>query len=62
MNASPSASCTHVAEGEKLYHVDPNDGVTRELWPPNPRAQLLALAPGEARLFQVGGQGQGKNF
>lgn len=49
-------------EAEKLYHVDPKDGVTRELWPPNAKAQLVALAPGEARLFQLGGEGQGKNF
>ncbi len=47
---------------EKLYWVDPKDGVTRELWPVNPRAQLVALAPGEGRLFQLGGEGQGKNF
>jgi hypothetical protein len=47
---------------EKLFYVDPRDGVVRELWPPNPRAQLVVLAPGEARLFQVGGEGQGKNF
>lgn len=49
-------------EEEKLYYVDPRDAVVRELWPPNPRAQLVVLSPGEARLFQVGGQGQGKNF
>ncbi|MFH1567966.1 MAG: hypothetical protein ABIL09_08180, partial [Gemmatimonadota bacterium] len=49
-------------EDEKLYAVDPRDGVVRELWPPNPRAQLVALAPGEGRLFQLGGEGQGKNF
>lgn len=47
---------------EKLYCVDPKDGVTRELWPPNARAQLVVLAPGEGRLFQIGGEGQGKNF
>ncbi|MFA6108895.1 MAG: hypothetical protein WDA75_09000 [Candidatus Latescibacterota bacterium] len=47
---------------EKLYYVDPRDGVVRLLWPPNPRAQLVVLAPGEARLFQVGGEGQGQNF
>lgn len=51
-----------VGGDDKLYHVDPKDAVIRELWPPNPRAQLLALAPGEARLFQIGGEGQGKNF
>lgn len=49
-------------EAEKLYCVDPKDGVTRELWPPNAKAQLVALAPGEARLFQLGGEGQGKNY
>jgi hypothetical protein len=49
-------------EDEKLYHIDPRDDVVRELWPPNPKSQLIALAPGEARLFQVGGEGQGKNF
>ena len=47
---------------EKLYCVDPKDGVIRELWPVNVRAQLVALAPGEGRLFQIGGEGQGKNF
>ena len=47
---------------EKLYHVDPRDGVIRELWPVNPAAQLVSLAPGEGRLFQIGGEGQGKNF
>jgi hypothetical protein len=49
-------------QDEKLYCVDPRDGVVRELWPPNAKAQLVVLAPGEARLFQVGGEGQGKNF
>ena len=47
---------------EKLFCVDPKDGVTRELWPVNPRAQLVALSPGGLRLFQIGGEGQGKNF
>ena len=47
---------------EKLFCVDPKDGVIRELWPVNPRAQLVALSPGEGRLFQIGGEGQGKNF
>jgi hypothetical protein len=47
---------------EQLYYVDPRDGVVRVLWPPSPKAQLVVLAPGEARLFQVGGQGQGQNF
>ncbi|MFC1452005.1 hypothetical protein ACFLSJ_01520 [Verrucomicrobiota bacterium] len=49
-------------EDEKLYCFDPRDGKARELWPVNPRAQLVALAPGEGRLFQLGGQGEGKNF
>jgi hypothetical protein len=47
---------------EKLYHVDPRDRIIRELWPPNAKAQLVALAPGEGRLFQIGGEGMGKNF
>jgi hypothetical protein len=47
---------------EKLYYVDPRDRVVRELWPPNPKSQLVCLAPGEARLFQIGGEGAGKNF
>lgn len=49
-------------EQEKVYSVDARDGVVRELWPPNPQAQLVGLAPGEAKLFQIGGEGQGKNF
>ncbi|MFC1526243.1 hypothetical protein ACFL6X_05460 [Candidatus Latescibacterota bacterium] len=49
-------------EDERLHHVDPRDGVIRELWPPNPGAQLVGLAPGEGRLFQIGGEGEGKNF
>ena len=47
---------------EKLYHVDPRDRIIRELWPPNAKAQLVALAPGEGRLFQIGGEGMGRNF
>jgi hypothetical protein len=47
---------------EKLYFVDPRDRTIRELWPANPKAQLVTLAPGEGWLFQVGGQGEGKNF
>lgn len=47
---------------EKLYYVDPRDATVRELWPVNPRSQLVCLAPGEARLFQVGGEGGPKNF
>jgi hypothetical protein len=47
---------------EKLYYVDPRDRAVRELWPSNPRSQMVVLAPGEARLFQIGGEGQGKNF
>lgn len=49
-------------EDEKLYCVDSRDGAVRELWPPNPRAQMVALSPGEGRLFQIGGKGEGKNF
>jgi len=47
---------------EKLYMIDPKDRTIRELWPPNARNQLVTLAPGEGRLFQVGGPGEGKNF
>lgn len=47
---------------ERVYCVDPCDGTARELWPVNPAAQLVALAPGEGRLFQLGGEGQGQNF
>jgi len=49
-------------ENEKLYCVDPRDATVRELWPTNPRAQMVALSPGEGRLFQIGGKGEGKNF
>lgn len=50
------------AEKEKLYVVDPKDGTRRELWPVDPSNQLVSLSPGEGRLFQVGGSGEGKNF
>jgi len=49
-------------EEEKLYAVDPVDATIRELWPVNPLNQLVSLAPGEGRLLQIGGTGEGKNF
>ena len=47
---------------EKLYCFDYGDAVFRELWPPDPHNQMVALAPGEGKLFKVGGEGQGQNF
>ncbi|MCL5996233.1 MAG: hypothetical protein M1546_09265, partial [Chloroflexi bacterium] len=47
---------------EKLYVFDYTDGVFRELWPPDPHNQMVLLAPGEGRLFKVGGAGMGQNF
>lgn len=42
-------------ESEKLYIVSPKSGGAHELWPVNPSNQKVLLAPGEGRLFQVGG-------
>ncbi len=47
---------------DKLYFFDYGDAVFRELWPPDAHNQMVALAPGEGRLFKVGGEGQGQNF
>ncbi|MCL4505234.1 MAG: hypothetical protein M1434_11925 [Chloroflexi bacterium] len=47
---------------EKLYVFDCSDGLFRELWPPDPHNQMVSLAPGEGRLFRVGGEGLGQNF
>ncbi|MBI2191631.1 MAG: hypothetical protein HYU36_06585 [Planctomycetes bacterium] len=66
VNANPCAWARITIEvnvkEEKLYGVDPRDRTVREIWPPNPKAQLIALSPGEGKLFQIGGQGQAKNF
>ena len=40
-------------EGESLYCVDPRDGQPKKLWPVNPADQMVVLAPGEGRLFQI---------
>jgi hypothetical protein len=47
---------------ENLYVFDYGDALFRELWPPDPRNQIVLLAPGEGRLFKVGGEGLGQNF
>ena len=47
---------------ERLYAYDSEAREFRELWPANPRSQLVTLAPGEGRLFRVGGAGAGVNF
>jgi hypothetical protein len=47
---------------DRLYVLDLGSGEFRELWPANPRSQIVTLAPGEGRLFRVGGSGRGVNF
>lgn len=52
---------------QRLYAFDPlatdaPQGAFRELWPTNPRNQLVTLAPGEGRLFKIDRQGLGVNF
>jgi hypothetical protein len=47
---------------ERLRVFDLHSGDFRELWPPDPHNQLVALAPGEGRLFRVGSEGLGVNF
>jgi hypothetical protein len=47
---------------EKLYVFDFGDGKFKELWPPNPHNQMVTLAPGEGRLFKIGGEGLGQNY
>jgi hypothetical protein len=66
VNGNP-CSWSHITlkanvDNEKLYVVDPKDAVVRELWPVNPRNQVVSLAPGEGRLFQIGGHGEGQNY
>ena len=57
---SPEAGAPEA--GDKLYVYDLNTRAFRELWPPDPRNQLVTFAPGEGRLFKVGGAGLGVNF
>ena len=47
---------------DKLYVFDCADSVFRELWPADLHNQMVTLAPGEGRLFKVGGEGQGQNY
>jgi len=47
---------------DRLYVLDLASGDFRELWPANPRSQLVTLSPGEGRLFRVGGSGKGVSF
>jgi hypothetical protein len=46
----------------KLRVFDLAAGEFRELWPPDPRNQMVTLAPGEGRLFKAGGGGLAVNF
>jgi hypothetical protein len=47
---------------QRLYVFDHHDGAFRELWPADPRDQLVTLAPGEGRLFRVSSEGLRVNF
>jgi len=49
-------------EGQNLLVVDPATRTVHALWPANPQNQKVLLAPGEGRLFQVGGAGEKSNF
>lgn len=68
---APSASAVPIAAEdaartpamrEKLYCFDVKARDFRELWPADPQNQLVTLAPGEGRLFRIGGAGAGVNF
>ena len=50
------------AKREKLFFFDVKAREFRELWPADPQNQLVTLAPGEGRLFRIGGAGAGVNF
>ncbi len=67
----PSQSTTPIADAEhaltpalneKLFWFDPRARQFLELWPADPQNQLVTLAPGEGRLFKIGGAGGGANF
>jgi hypothetical protein len=47
---------------DRLYVFDLVAGEFRELWPADPKSQLVTFAPGEGRLFRVGGGGKGVSF
>jgi hypothetical protein len=47
---------------ERLFFFDVKLRQFRELWPADPQNQLVTLAPGEGRLFRIGGAGAGVNF
>lgn len=49
---------------QRLFVFNPtaNEPGFRELWPADPRDQLITLAPGEGRLFKVDSEGLGVNF
>jgi hypothetical protein len=49
-------------DNESLYLFDYADETFRELWPPDPHNQMITLAPGEGRLFKVGGEGRAQNY
>lgn len=46
----------NVKDGDFLYYDLETEKMQR-LWPYNPKSQLVGLAPGEAKLFQLGGTG-----
>ena len=50
------------AQDRKLLVFDLHERVFRELWPADPRNQLVTLAPGEGRLFKIDRDGLGVNF
>ncbi len=47
---------------DRLYAFETDAGEFRELWPADPRSQLVTFAPGEGRLFRVAGSGKGVSF
>ena len=49
-------------QGQNLLLADPATRTVHALWPANPQNQNVLLAPGEGRLFQVGGEGGMSNF
>ena len=47
---------------QRLFVFDLIANAFRELWPANPRDQLVTLAPGEGRLFKIDTEGLRANF
>jgi len=63
-HCSPSRIVLRVnhEEDEELFLIDPVRRRTGGLYPTFPRWQMVALEPGEGRLFRVGGEGEKANF